>query len=121
MSASGNNCTIAVAAGADLRGAQYKVVAVGGTIAATNSTAMGVLLNKPNTNEGATVAYHGHMKAYVGGAVTAAANLKVTTSGWLVAISSGDTAVAKAITAAASGSLCEVLADFIGIGQQTYS
>lgn len=122
MSAEGHKCTVAVAAGANLTsGAQYKALVVAGTIAADNTTALGILQNRPNTGEHATVAYFGHMKAFVGGAVTAGARLKVTTSGFLVAISSGDTAVARAMKAANSGSLCEVIANFIAHGQTTYS
>ena len=112
MSASGENRKVSVAAGADLRAAQFKCVAVGGTIAATNLAAIGILNNTPNTGEGAAVVYDGHAKAYVGAAVSAGAALKVTTSGFLTNIASGDGAVAKAVTAAASGSLCEVLCDF---------
>ena len=114
MAVHGENRSIAVVAGADLRtGAQFKVVGVAGTIAATNLAGIGILQNRPNTGEGASVVYDGHAKAYVGGgAVSAGAALKVTTSGWLVAVASGDGAVAKAVTAAASGTLCEVLCDF---------
>lgn len=113
MSVSGENRKIALTAGADLRsGAQYKVLAVGGTIAAANTAAIGILENRPNTGEGASVIYDGHAKAYVGAAVTAGAALKVTTSGFLTNVASGDGAVAKAITAAGSGALCEVLCDF---------
>jgi len=112
MSGHGDNMQVAVAAGADLRAAQYKVVGVAGTIAAANDAAIGVLQNKPNTGEGAAVAFAGHMKAYVGGTVTAGGRLKVTTSGWLVAVASGDGSCAKALAAANSGSVCEVLANF---------
>lgn len=113
MSVSGDMELVAIAAGADLRAAQYKVVGVAGTIAAANDAAIGVLQNKPNTGEGASLAYAGHMKAYVGGNVTAGLRLKVTTSGWLVAVASGDGSCAKALAAANSGSVCEVLADFV--------
>ena len=113
MSVSGENRKVAVIAGADLRtGAQFKCVAVGGTIAATNLAAFGILENRPNTGENATVIYDGHAKAFVGAAVSAGAALKVTTSGYLTSIASGDGAVAKALTAAGSGALCEVLCDF---------
>jgi len=67
MSTSGDKEIIAIAAGADLSAFQYKIVAVDGTLAATNAVALGVLLNKPKSGESASVAYSGHMKAYVGG------------------------------------------------------
>ena len=114
MAVHGENRCISVVAGADLSsGAQFKVIAVGGTIAATNLAGIGILQNRPKSGENASLVYDGHAKAYVGGgAITAGAALKVTTSGFLVAVASGDGAVAKAVTAAASGSLCEVLCDF---------
>lgn len=115
MSAEGDKNLISIAAGADLSACQYKIVDVAGVIAATSTAALGVLQNKPAAiGRGASVAYSGHMKAYVGGAVTAGGRLKVTTSGWLVAVASGDGAVGKAIKAATSGSLCEIIADFAG-------
>lgn len=114
MSTSGNKNSIAIAAGADLRTFQYKIVAVDGTLAATNAVALGVLRNKPNTNEFADVAYQGHMKAYVGGGSIAAGDqLAVTTSGYLIKnVTSTSGIVGRAITAAASGSLCEFIGDF---------
>lgn len=112
MSADGQNMKIPVIAGADLRAAQYKVIAVAGTIAASNGASIGVLYNKPNTNESATVAYLGHMKAYCGGAIAANGRMKVTTSGYLVAVASGDGSVGKALAAANSGSLVEFVGDF---------
>lgn len=115
MATEGMSQKLSIVAGADLRtGAQYKAIAVGGTIAAASTAAIGILQNKPNTGEHASLAWHGHMKAYTGGAVTAGARVKVTTSGYIVVVASGDGAVGKAITAAASGALCEIIADFAG-------
>ena len=114
MSVEGEHLRISLAAGADLSsGCQFKALAVGGTIAAANTAAVGILQNKPKSGEHATVAYLGHMKAYVGAAATAGARLKVTTSGWLTTVASGDGSCAKAVTAASSGMLCEVIADFV--------
>ncbi|OGC95820.1 MAG: hypothetical protein A2W25_15200 [candidate division Zixibacteria bacterium RBG_16_53_22] len=112
MSTESEKGTISVAAGADLSGCQYKAIEVAGTVAAANALALGILQNKPQIGEGASIAYAGHMKAYVGGAVTAGVRLKVTTSGWLVVVASGDGAVGKAIKAAGSGALCEIVANF---------
>src|SRR5687767_15966439 len=107
---------IQISAGADLNtgdgtGAQYKAVVVGGTIAANNG-AIGLLYNKPKSGEDAQVLYSGHGKGVAGAAVTAGARVKVTTSGYLIAVSSGDGAVGKALTAAASGATVEGLFDF---------
>ena len=114
MSASGNKEVIAIAAGADLSTFQYKVIAVDGTLAATNAVALGVLRNKPKNGEFAEIAYAGHMKAYVGGgAIAAGDQLAVTTSGYLIKnVTSTSGIVGKAITAAASGALCEFVGDF---------
>ncbi|MFA6213551.1 MAG: hypothetical protein WC714_29205 [Candidatus Obscuribacterales bacterium] len=122
MATSGDKETIAIAAGADLSTFQYKIIAVDGTLAATNAVALGVLLNKPKSGEHATIAYAGHMKAYVGGgSVAAGAQLAVTTSGYLItnATSTGGI-VGKAITAAASGALCEFVGNFATV-RNSYS
>lgn len=110
---------ITIAAGADLRAAQYKAVTISGTIAANNSTAAGILQNKPNTNEGATVAYEGRMKGTAGAAITKGDRLKVTTSGYLIAVASGDGACGKALFAASSGSVVDMLANF-ALASTTY-
>lgn len=114
MSASGDKDSIAIAAGADLSAFQYKIIAVDGTLAATNAVALGVLRNKPKSGEFASVAYAGHMKAYVGGGSIAVGDqLAVTTSGYLIKnITSTSGIVGRAITAAASGALCEFVGDF---------
>lgn len=113
MATQGDSSKIAVIAGADLSAAQYKVVDVAGTIAANNTAALGILVNKPRAGDGASVAFLGHTKAWVGAAVSAGARLKTTTSGFLTNVASGDGSCAKALKAASSGSLCEVLVDFV--------
>lgn len=114
MSTQGQRNQIAIRAGADLRTFQYKIIAVDGTLAATNAVALGVLQNKPNSNEDASIAYQGHMKAYCGGgSIAIGAQLAVTTSGYLITnATSVSGIVGKAITAAASGALVEFVGDF---------
>ena len=112
MATTGEFQSVTLTAGADLSAAQYKVVAVGGTIAAANTAAFGVLLNKPKSGEHAQVGYSGYLKAYAGGTVTGGGAVKVTTSGFLVAVASGDGAVGKALAAADSGSLVSFLGNF---------
>lgn len=111
-----NGCfeTLTIASGADHSGGggQYKAVAIGGTIAAANTTAVGIMQNKPKSGEHMTVAWHGRMKAYAGGAINAGGAVKVTTSGYLVAVASGDGAVGKAVLAANSGSVFEFIGNF---------
>lgn len=120
MSSSGNPMVIQIKAGADLNtggstGAQYKAVVVGGTIAGTNALALGLLQNKPKNNEDATVAYFGHMKGVAGAAIAAAALVKVTTSGYLITVTSADFPCGRCITAAASGATVEILGNFVNI------
>lgn len=114
MSTDGSNLKIAIVAGANLSAAQYKIVAVDGTIAATNAVALGVLQNAPQSGESASVAYAGHMKAYCGGGTIAkGAQLAVTTSGYLITnATSVSGVVGRAITSAVSGSLVEFIGDF---------
>ncbi len=62
-------------AGADLRNARWCFVALGttdGTVvqAGANARVLGVLTNKPNTNEAAAVAVAGIVKVVAGGAIT---------------------------------------------------
>lgn len=107
---------IQVTAGADLNtgdgtGAQYKAVVIGGTIAANNS-AIGLLYGKPKSGEDAQVLYEGHGKGVAGAAIAAGARMKVTTSGYLITVASGDGACGKALTAAASGAAVEGIFNF---------
>ena len=120
MAGSGKFDAIQILAGADLNtgggtGAQYKAVAVGGTIAAANGAAMGLLQNKPKNGEDATIGYFGHMKGTAGAAITAGNRVKVTTSGYLIAVTSLDVPCGNAVTTAASGATVEGLFNFIGL------
>lgn len=117
MANDGRFKSLQLTAGADLNtgdgtGAQYKAVAVGGTIAANNNAAFGLIQNKPKSGEDLTVAYEGHMKGVAGAAITAGLNLKVTTSGYLIVVVSGDGSVGKAVTTAASGAAVELIGNF---------
>jgi len=115
MSVQGDQEVVGILAGADLSsGCQFKVIDVAGTISAANSAALGILLNKPQLNEEAAVCYAGHSKAYAGGAITKGARLKVTTSGYVVVVASGDGACGKSLAAANSGSIVEGIFDFAG-------
>lgn len=82
----------AVAAGADLRTHQYKVVNIAGTIAATADTAYGILQNKPNSGEPAQLKVFGRARALAGAAIAANARLKVQ-SGYLITVTSGDNTI----------------------------
>ncbi len=112
MATEGQSNTFTAKAEADVSMHQHKAVNVAGGVAAANAAAAGILLNKPKLGEHATIAYSGHMKAYVGGTITAGNRLKVTSSGFLVVALSSEGSCGKAISACASGSICEFIADF---------
>ncbi len=107
---------ISVDAGADLSGnaSQYKAVAIGGTIAATNTGALGLLQNKPKSGEDAAVLVMGRSKYVAGAAVTIGARLIVTTSGYCIAAGSNQLAVGIAEFAASSGETARGIFNFIG-------
>lgn len=120
MSASGNFWSRQLLAGADLNtgggtGAQFKAIAVGGTIAGTNSLTIGLLQNKPKSGEDAQVGFFGHMKGVAGAAITAGNLLKVTTSGYLVVVTSVDVPCGTALATCASGATVEGHFNFIGL------
>src|SRR3972149_5641124 len=112
MANSGRFNAIQVVAGADLNtgdgtGAQYKAVAVTGLIAATATTAIGLLQNKPKSGEDAEVGYEGHMKGVAGAGVTAGARLIVTTSGYLITAAGQVIPCGRALATCASGAIVE--------------
>ena len=103
-----------IAAGADLSGAAslYKAIAIGGTIAANNSTAFGLLQSKGKTGEGLNVGYLGEMKANAGAGISVGAKLMITTSGYVITATSGTVGIGKAVEAANSGDLFRGIYDF---------
>ena len=103
--------TITVTASQDLRGHQYKPVDLSGGVGVTSLLSVGILQNKPNTGDHATVAYRGQMKAYAGAAIASGALIGVTTSGFIITVT-GSASVGYAKTAAASGDLFEFVGSF---------
>lgn len=94
-------------AGADLSAGQYKAVTIGGTIAANNTTALGLLQNKPQANEDASMRVAGRSRYRAGAAVDSGSLLMVTTSGWLIAVTSGSLPCGQAFEGVSSGSIGE--------------
>lgn len=109
-----------ITAGADLSGdgSKFKAVNFDGTIASENLRAAGILRHGAPTSGFISVVYEGLTKAYLGATVsTPGIPLKITTSGFLIACASGDTAVGRlGDRAGASGDLAEVSVDFKSIG-----
>lgn len=91
----------------DLTAAQYKAVTIGGTIAAGNTAALGLLQNKPKANEDASMRVSGRSRYRAGAAVNSGSMLMVTTSGWLIAVTSGSLPCGQAFEGVSSGSIGE--------------
>jgi hypothetical protein len=104
-------------AGADLTGAAslHKAIAVGGTIAATNATAVGLLKSKGPSGGNVSVAYEGEMKAVAGAAITAGALVSITTSGFVITAADSRSNVGRALETAASGDLFRGLFNFTNV------
>lgn len=100
------NRAIHIAAGADFSGAtgQYRALAAGGTLA-TDAVygAIGILQNKPQSGEDAAIVYDGRSKFQAGGAITALQRVMVSSGGFMVAASSGDTSCGFSELAVSSG------------------
>ena len=103
--------TITVVASQDLTGHLFKPVGLHGGVAETTLEAMGVLRNKAYTGDHATLAYKGQMKAYAGAAINSGAQVGVTTSGFLITVTTS-AYVGLALESAASGDLFSFVGDF---------
>lgn len=106
-----------VTAGADLTGdaALHKAYAIGGTIAASNAAAVGILKTKGKQNDAVSLAHFGEFKALAGAAITAGALVSVTTSGFLITAADSRTNVGRALETAASGDLFRGLFNFTNV------
>lgn len=113
---SGKSEKVTIVAGADLTGAAslHKIITVAGVVAATNANALGSLVSSPNSGQHGSVAYQGHIKAYAGAAVSQGVPLKVTTSGYLITVTSGNLVapIGKSLRAANSGDLFDAVVNF---------
>lgn len=101
------NDNVGFLAGADLSSAQYKAVNIGGTVAANNTNALGLLHNKPKSGEDASICVFGRSRYRAGAAVDSGSMLMVTTSGWLIAVTSGSLPCGQAFEGVSSGSIGE--------------
>jgi hypothetical protein len=113
---------IQVTAGADLdgEGSKFKAVTLAGTIAATPLLAAGVLRHGAKNGEQLSVAYEGVFKAIFGAAVsTVGYPLTVTTSGFIIAASSGGATIGRSRATVASGDIANAFFDFKSLGYST--
>jgi len=90
----------------DLSTHQYQAIALDdGKVANNGAEAIGILLNKPEINQHATVVPFGRSKFRAGGAIAAAKAITVATSGYFTAAGSGDYIVGRNETAVTTGSI----------------
>lgn len=101
----GQGCDVTIVAGADLSGQQYKPVNLAGVLATSADNVFGILTNKPQAGEHATVRWHGIAKAYMSCSLGLGALVmgSAATSGFLALATSGNQAFGEVFIAANSG------------------
>lgn len=116
MAESNNVEFMAVEAGEDLSSRQYHIINNAGTLAANSVEAVGSLYNKPDASgRPCQTAYEGvRIKGKAGAAIANNAPVMVTTSGWLITVTSGQSAVGRNMMGAAvnSGDIFSFQGDF---------
>lgn len=115
MSGQGRYESESFVATGDLSGAQNRIVELTGAREVglpVGATGIGVLKNKPQAGEMATVAVNGSVRVQAGPAVSAGDYIKAASGGFATTIVSGDILslvnVGRAVTAAASGMTFEM-------------
>ena len=111
---------VTAAADLDADAVKFKAITLAGTIAATPLLAAGILRHGAKNGEQVSVAYEGVFKAQFGTAVgTVGYPLTVTTSGFVIAASSGGATVGRSISVTASGDIAKAFFDFKSLGYST--
>lgn len=112
----GIHLTFTAEAAADLSAHQYNLMRLSAANAVnvasldTNSGLCGVLLNKPESGEAASIQYAGMGRVRAGASITAGAHITTNGSGRAVAVGSGDMACGRALEAAgADGDIIDVI------------
>lgn len=96
---------------------KYKIINLNGTLAANATQAAGILKYGANSGGTASVVAYGITKAFAGAAVsTVGFPITVTTSGYLIAASSGGLTVGRAMATCASGDIVSAAVDFRMLG-----
>ncbi len=105
MSTSGWGEDFTIVAGADLSAAQYKIVGPTGVLATSPTNPIGVVQNKPQSGEHATLRTTGLSKVVMAGSVGVGAffGQSATTSGMGAVVTSGGMAFGRIVTACDSG------------------
>lgn len=119
MAVDNNFDVMTVQAGADLDGdgVKFKAITLNGTIAAATNLAGGILRHGAKNGGHVSLVKRGQTKVLAGGAVsTVGFPLTVTTSGFLIAASSGGASCGRFLDTCASGDLVRAHVDFENIG-----
>jgi hypothetical protein len=96
---------------------RYKIINLNGTLAAGPNLAAGILKYGANSGGTASAITFGITKAFAGAAVgTVGYPLTVTTSGYLIAASSGGVTIGRALATCASGDIVSATVDFRMLG-----
>ncbi len=108
--------TFTAEAAADLSAAQNHILRLSAANAcnisslATDSDMCGILQNKPQSGEYASIQYSGEGRVVVGAAVTAGDHLTCNGSGRAITVTSGSMALGQALeTAGADGQLIDII------------
>jgi hypothetical protein len=116
----GLKASFSLPAGADLTGKQFHAVVVNSSgnaaSAGANALAAGILQNKPNTGQPATVCYDGVSKAAIGATVAAGAKLTTDAAGKLVTATTGQAVVGIALAGGAVNEIIPVLMTRVALG-----
>jgi hypothetical protein len=113
MTTEGMYQTFTAVASQDLTGHMHKAVGLDGLVSATALATRGLLKNKALNGDHITLGYQGIMKAIAGAAINSGAQVSVTTSGFLITVTTSNY-IGIALESAGSGSLFRGMFDFDG-------
>lgn len=116
----GLKASFSLPAGADLTGKQFCAVVAntsGAAVAAgANALVVGILQNKPNSGQPATICYDGVSKAVAGATVAANAKLASDAAGKLITATTGQAVVGIALAGGAVNEIIPVLMTRVALG-----
>ncbi len=108
----GEVVVMGVVAGEDLSAAQYKVIAMDGTVANNNTEALGSQTTKAQLGDAVSCDVSGRMVCVSGAALAKSIAVKVVTSGFIAAVASGDGSCGTTFEAVNSGDQVSILGNF---------
>lgn len=116
----GLKTSFSLPAGADLTAKQFCGVVCNssGAAAAAGAAAfvVGILQNKPNTGQPATITYGGVSKGLLGGTVAAGAKVTTDAAGKFVTATTGQAVAGTALVGGSSGEVVPILVNPVALG-----